>query len=82
MIEEWRMNMEKLNNLKTIRNECKYTRQDLERLSGVSCVAIQRLEEGMTNVNNVKLSTLIKLAKALRVKVVDLVDKDLQRYIK
>ena len=74
--------MEKLSNLKRIRKENKYTREDLELLSGVNRCTIQHLEEGMTNAENVKLSTLIKLAKTLRVKVWELVDKDLQKYFK
>lgn len=73
--------MENLHNLERIRKEQKLSRRELALLSGVKEVSIQYLEKGFVNVNNVKLSTLIKLAKALHCKVVDLLDNDLKRYI-
>ena len=73
--------MERLSNLEMIRKSKELTRKDLAKLSGVNENTIQRLEQGMYNVDMVKLGTLIKLSKALKVKVVNLVDKDLKRYI-
>ena len=73
--------MTALNNLEKIRKEKGLSRRELELLSGVQQVTIQRLEKGMYNVNMVKLGTLIALAKALKVKVVDLLDQDLKRRI-
>lgn len=73
--------MEKLHNLERIRREQGYSRRELELLSGVKAISIQYLEQGITDVNNVKLSTLIKLAKALHCKVVDLLDNELKRII-
>lgn len=73
--------MESLHNLERIRKEQHLSRRELELLSGVKAVSIQYLEKGITDVNNVKLSTLIKLAKALHCKVVDLLDNDLKRII-
>ena len=73
--------MEKLHNLERIRKEQGLSRRELALLSGVKEVSIHHLEKGFTDVNNVKLSTLIKLAKALHCKVVDLLDKDLKRII-
>ena len=73
--------MEKLHNLERIRREQKLSRRELELLSGVNQTTIQHLEQGICDVNNVKLSTLINLAKALHCKVVDLLDKDLKRVI-
>ena len=73
--------MERLKELERIRKEKSFTREELEKLSGVKRETIQALEQGKTNVDNVKLSTLISLAKALHCKVIDLLDKDLQRYI-
>jgi len=73
--------MERLKELERIRKEKSFAREELEKLSGVKSETIQALERGKTNVDNVKLSTLISLAKALHCKVIDLLDKDLQRYI-
>lgn len=75
------MEMEKLHNLERIRKERGLSRRELALLSGVKQLTIHHLETGTTNVNNVKLSTLIALAKALHCKVVDLLDKDLQKVI-
>lgn len=73
--------MESLSNLEKIRKEKDFSREELSKLSGVNQNTIQRLEKGMYNVNMVKLGTLIALAKALHCKVVDLLDKDLKKYI-
>lgn len=73
--------MKDLHNLERIRKEKYLSRDELARLSGVNRTTIQRLEKGMYDVNMVKLGTLIALAKALRCKVVDLLEKDLKRII-
>ena len=73
--------MERLSNLKKIRESKGFARRELELLSGVKELTIHNLEVGATNVDNVKLSTLIRLAKALKCKVIDLLDNDLKRYI-
>ena len=73
--------MERLSNLETIRKTKGLTRQELADLSKVNPTTIQRLEKGMYDVNMVKLGTLIALSKALHCKVINLVDKDLKRYI-
>ena len=73
--------MEKLHNLERIRNEQQLSRRELELLSGVRQQTIQRLEKGMYDVNMVKLGTLISLAKALKCKVIDLLDNDLKRIV-
>lgn len=73
--------MEKMNHLERIRREQGLSRRELELLSGVKQVTIQHLEKGITNADNVKLSTLIKLAKALHCKVVDLLSPNLKRVI-
>lgn len=72
----------KLSNLKEIREKKGFSRRELSVLSGVNQNTINFLENGWNNTDNVRLSTLIKLSKALHCKVVDLVDKDLQRYIR
>ena len=74
--------MIKMYELRAVRESKKLTRKDLSKLSGVSSVNIEKLETGKTIVENVKLSTLIKLSVALKVKVVDLLPKDLHRYIR
>lgn len=73
--------MEKLHNLERIRKEQGLSRRELALLSGVKEVTIHHLENGITNVNNVKLSTLVALAKALHCKVADLLSADLKRVI-
>lgn len=73
--------MEKLDNLEKIRREQGLSRRELELLSGVKQITIHHLENGTTDVNNVKLSTLIKLAKALHCKVIDLLSPNLKRVI-
>ena len=70
-----------MNHLERIRREQGLSRRELELLSGVKQVTIQHLEKGITNADNVKLSTLIKLAKALHCKVVDLLSPNLKRVI-
>ena len=74
--------MKRLEKLEKIRLEKGFTRNELGKLSGVKPETIVSLELGRTNVNNVKLSTLIKLSKALHCKVVDLIDNELTRYIR
>lgn len=74
--------MEKLSNLKDIRENKGFSRRELATLSGVNVNTINFLENGWNNVENVRLSTLVKLSKALHCKVVDLVDNDLKRYIR
>ena len=73
--------MERLARLEQIRKGKGLSRRELCQLSGVKETTIRALENGTTDVNNTKLSTLIALAKALKVKVIDLLDKDLHRYI-
>lgn len=74
--------MERLEKLEKIRLEKGFSRKELAKLSEIKEETIVSLELGRTNVNNVKLSTLIKLSKALHCKVVDLVDSELTRYIR
>ena len=73
--------MEKLLHLERIRKEKGFTREELAKLSGVKAVSIYHLEKGITQVENVKISTLIKLAKSLHCKAIDFIDSDLRRYI-
>lgn len=71
----------KLEKLEIFRKEKGLTREELSKLSGVHHMTITSLENGITDVSNVKLSTLVKLAKALHCKVIDLLDKELQKII-
>lgn len=73
--------MDNLYNLERIRKEQGLSRRELALLSGVKEVSIHHLEKGITNPNNVKLSTLVALAKALHCKVVDLLSSDLKRIV-
>lgn len=67
--------------LKMIRLEKGLTRQELAQQSGVNEQTIKTLEEGINNGNNVKLSTLVALAKALKVKARKLVDTEIAKYL-
>ena len=71
----------RMSNLKAMRKKRKLSRRELSEKSGVAQGTIQRLEEGMYNVDMVKLGTLISLAKALRCKVVNILDNDLKKIV-
>jgi transcriptional regulator with XRE-family HTH domain len=66
----------KLENLKAIRKQKKLTRKELGELSGLNPSVINALENGY--VDDIKLSTLIKLAAALKTKVRYLLPNDLK----
>lgn len=55
--------------LKLLRKSKGITRVELSKISGVPNITIQALENGKVDTDNVKLSTLVKLATALKVKV-------------
>ena len=55
--------------LKLYRKSKNLTRDKLSELSGVPKVTIQKLEDGCVDTDNIKLSTLLKLAKGLKCKV-------------
>lgn len=76
------MKMNRLFKLEQLRKEKNLTREDLALMSGLSKATIEALERGRTNVDNIKLSTLIALATVLDVKVVDLLPKKLQNKIR
>ena len=71
-----------MSNLERIRKEKKLTRRELALLSGVKEITIRYYESGILDLSKAKLCILISLAKALKVKVIDIVDKDLIRYIR
>ena len=73
--------MEKLVNLQTIRKEKGLTLEQLSKLSGVHILTIQKIESGTTPIDQVKLCTLVKIAKSLHCKICDLVPKDLKRFV-
>ena len=71
-----------MSNLEAIRKLKKLTRRELALLSGVKEITIRYYESGILDLSKAKLCVLINLAKALKVKVIDIVDKDLIRYIR
>lgn len=71
----------RLTNLKFIRKDKGLTRAELSRMSGVNESTIKFLEDGINNADNVKLSTLVALAKALKVKARKLVDNETAKYL-
>ena len=68
------MEKEKWNKLKEKRLNRGLTQKELAVLSGLKEETIKALELGLTDRNNIKLSTLKALAKALHCKIVDLID--------
>ena len=73
--------MTKLDNLEKIRKAKGYSRRELADISKVNQTTIQYLEEGRYNINAIKLSTLIALAQALKVKARKLLPSDLQKLV-
>jgi DNA-binding Xre family transcriptional regulator len=69
-------------NLKEIRESKGFSRRELALLSGVNEHTIQHIENGITDNQEIKLSTLIKFCKALKCKLSDLLPKDLHKYIR
>ena len=67
-----------MNKLLELRKKYRYTREELERVSGVSHATIQKLENGSLQFENCKLTTLIALASAFGIKVASLLPSDLQ----
>lgn len=60
-------------NLKKLRLEKKYSQEKLSELSGVGRVTISRLETG--ELKETTAGTLLKLAKALNVKIDKLIEE-------
>lgn len=71
-----------MTNLEKIRKSKKLTRRELAKLSDVNEITIRYYESGILDLSKAKLCVLISLAKALKVKVIDIVDKDLIKYIR
>lgn len=69
----------KLDNLQKIRKAKGMTREELSIKSGVPIVTIKALENGLNNAENMKLSTLLKLSKALNVKAKKLLDIEIAK---
>ena len=69
----------KLDNLRKIRKDRHLSRKDLATLSGIPVITISSLERGVNHVENTKLSTLIALAKALKVKVRAILPEELAK---
>ncbi len=72
---------ERLLHLQRIRKESNLSMRQLAEFSGVSLLTIQKLESGSTEITQAKLETLIKIANALEVKVIDLLPNDLRNII-
>lgn len=72
---------ERLLHLQRIRKESNLSMRQLAEFSGVALLTIQKLESGSTEITQAKLETLIKIANALEVKVIDLLPNDLRNII-
>lgn len=76
------MKNRELTNLEIIRKSKGLTREQCATLCGVAKITIQKLELGELTFNTMKLDTLLKLCKGLRVKPKDLLPIELARKIK
>ena len=74
--------IKKMDNLAKIRKDKKLSRRELALLSGVAEQTIQSLEEGYSNIDDIKLSTLMKLSKALKCKPSALLGDDIAKRFK
>ena len=68
--------------LETIRKAKKMSRAELSFYSGVAPETIYKLESGKTNWKKAPLETYLLLAKALKVKVIDILPIDIIKDIK
>ena len=76
------MKNREISRLEQIRTNKGLTRPQLSLLSGLTKDYIQKLELGKLSFNEMKLSTLLKLSKALRVKPSDLLPLELAKKLK
>ena len=72
----------KLEKLQERRKAKGFTRKELSEFSGVSVSTIEFLELGYYDIEQIKLGTLVKLAKVLHCKILDLLDDKYRRIIK
>lgn len=69
-------------NIRYIREAKDISRVELSKLSGVSEPMLKILESDKFDILNSKLDTLVKISKALRVKVIDLLPVEKRTWIK
>lgn len=69
------------NRLLELRKRYRYSREELERVSGINHGTIQKLENGSLQFENCKLITLISLASAFHVPVVSILPNELRNKI-
>ena len=76
------MKIRELTRLEKLRLEKGLTRPELASLCGVSIFYIQKLEIGELSFREMKLSTLLKLSKGLKVKPKEILPLELARELK
>ena len=69
-------------NIRYIREAKDISRVELSKLSGVSEPMLKILESDKFDILNSKLDTLVKIARSLRVKVIDLLPIEKRTWIK
>lgn len=69
-------------NIRYIREAKDISRVELAKLSGVSEPMLKILESDKFDITNSKLDTLVKIARSLRVKVIDLLPVEKRVWIK
>lgn len=68
--------IQKLNKLQQFRKEKGLTQQELSTLSGIQLNTIKALEQGISQLSNAKASTIMALAKALKMSMEELIAED------
>lgn len=67
--------------LKTLREQVGLTQQELANKSGVNIQTLRKYEQGVKNINNAKLKTILKLAITLNCNVSDILTDDTIVYL-
>lgn len=67
--------------LKTLREKAGLTQQELSNKSGVNIQTLRKYEQGVKNINNAKLKTILKLAITLNCNISDILTDDTIVYL-
>lgn len=67
--------------LKTLREQKGFTQQQLASKSGVNIQTLRKYEQGVKNINNAKLKTILKLAICLECSLSDILTDDTIIYL-
>ena len=65
--------------IKTLRKQSGLTQAELAKMIGISVRALQNYENGNKKITNIKLSTACNIAIVLNCKLIDLVDRGVDK---